>query len=388
MYNMQERIATIINQEIEAGEIAGANIMVLHKGKEIFFDCYGYADKENKFPVKRDTIFRLFSMSKPITAVATMILVERGEIDVRDAVSKYIPAFAGQKVWCDGREVPAERDITVWDCLNMTTGIPYPDLSFESGRQMDELFKELIARRENGEVVTTMDYVNRIAQIPLAFQPGERWMYGLSADILGAVIEAVSGKKYSKFLQDEIFLPLGMKDTGFYVPADKEWRFAKNYDMVNGELVPFTRSHLGEYYKQDVAFESGGAGMVSTIEDYSHFTQMLVNGGTYNGVRILGRKTVTYMAQNHLRPEQMGALNWDSNLGCGYGCLMRVLINQSAAGTNGSLGEFGWDGWTGNYMTVDPSEELTILYFIQRCGAGFTPAMRKLRSVIYGSINE
>lgn len=388
MYNMQERIATIINQEIEAGEIAGANIMVLHKGKEIFFDCYGYADKENKFPVKRDTIFRLFSMSKPITAVATMILVERGEIDVRDAVSKYIPAFAGQKVWCDGKEVPAERDITVWDCLNMTTGIPYPDLSFESGRQMDELFKELIARRENGEVVTTMDYVNRIAQIPLAFQPGERWMYGLSADILGAVIEAVSGKKYSKFLQDEIFLPLGMKDTGFYVPADKEWRFAKNYDMVNGELVPFTRSHLGEYYKQDVAFESGGAGMVSTIEDYSHFTQMLVNGGTYNGVRILGRKTVAYMAQNHLRPEQMGALNWDSNLGCGYGCLMRVLINQSAAGTNGSLGEFGWDGWTGNYMTVDPSEELTILYFIQRCGAGFTPAMRKLRSVIYGSINE
>lgn len=386
MFHMQERIATIINQEIEAGEIAGANIMVLHKGEEIFFDCYGYADKENKLPVKRDTIFRLFSMSKPITAVATMILVERGEIDVRDAVSKYIPAFAGQKVWAEGVEIPAEREITIWDCLNMTTGIPYPDLSCESGRRMDELFKELIARRENGEVVTTMDYVNRIAQIPLAFQPGERWMYGLSADILGAVIEVVSGKKYSKFLQDEIFLPLGMKDTGFYVPADKEWRFAKNYDMVNGELVPFTRSHLGEYYKQDVAFESGGAGMVSTIEDYSHFTQMLVNGGTYNGVRILGRKTVAYMAQNHLRPEQMGALNWDSNLGCGYGCLMRVLINQSAAGTSGSLGEFGWDGWTGNYMTVDPSEDLTILYFIQRCGAGFTPAMRKLRSVIYGSL--
>lgn len=386
MFNMQERIATLINQEIEAGEIAGANIMVLHKGKEIFFDCYGYADKENKIPVKRDTIFRMFSMSKPITAVATMVLVERGEIDVRDAVSKYIPAFAGQKVWVDGSEVPAERDITIWDCLNMTTGIPYPDLSCESGRRMDELFKELIARRENGEVVTTMDYVNRIAEIPLVFQPGKRWMYGLSADILGAVIEVVSGKKYSKFLQDEIFLPLGMKDTGFYVPTDKEWRFAKNYDMVNGELVPFTRSHLGEYYKQDVAFESGGAGLVSTIEDYSHFTQMLVNGGTYNGVRILGRKTVAYMAQNHLRPEQMEALNWDSNLGCGYGCLMRVLINQSAAGTNGSLGEFGWDGWTGNYMTVDPSEDLTILYFIQRCGAGFTPAMRKLRSVIYGSL--
>lgn len=386
MYNMQERIADLIQKEIAKGEIAGANIMVLHKGKEIFFDCYGYADKENKIPIRRDTIFRMFSMSKPVTAVATMILVERGEIDVWDAVSKYIPAFAGQKVWCDGREVPAERDITIWDCLNMTTGVPYPDTSFESGRRMDELFKELIARRENGEVVTTMDYVNRIAQIPLAFQPGKRWMYGLSADILGAVIEVVSGKRYGRFLQEEIFLPLGMKDTGFYVPEDKEWRFAKNYDMVNGELVPFTRSHLGEYYGQDVAFESGGAGMVSTIEDYSHFSQMLVNGGSYNGVRILGRNTVAYMAQNHLRPEQMDGMNWDSTCGYGYGCLMRVLMDPSGAGTNGSIGEFGWDGWTGNYMTVAPSQELAILYFIQRCGAGFTGTTRKLRSVIYGSL--
>lgn len=386
MYNMQDRIAALINEQIELGEIAGANIMVLHKGKEIFFDNYGYADKENKLAVRRDTIFRLFSMSKPITAVATMILVERGEIDVRDAVSKYIPAFANQTVWEDDKEIPANRDITIWDCLNMTTGIPYPNEWTESGLRMDTLFRELIARREAGEVVDTQEYMRRIAEIPLAFQPGKEWMYGLSADILGAVIEVVSGKKYSRFLQEEIFLPLGMKDTGFYVPEDKQWRFAKNYDMVDGQLVPFTRSHLGEYYKSDVAFESGGAGMVSTIEDYSHFAQMLVNGGTYEGKRILGRKTVVFMAQNYLKPEQMGPLNWDSNLGCGYGCLMRVLINQGVAGTNGSLGEYGWDGWTGNYMTVDPSEELTILYFIQRCGAGFTPTMRKLRSVIYGSL--
>ncbi len=386
MYQWKNRVKEIIEEEMTKKEIAGANVMVLHKGEEVFFDCYGYADLEKKTPVKRDTIFRLFSMTKPITAVAAMILVERGMIDVRDAVSKYLPAFANQKVWCDGKEVSADRDITIWDCLNMTTGIPYPDMSMESGRRMDVLFKELIARREKGETVTTMDYVNRIAEIPLEFQPGERWMYGLSADILGAVIEVVSGKKYGKFLQEEIFLPLGMKDTGFYVPEDKVWRFATNYDKVDGELVPFTRSHLGEYYKSDVAFESGGAGLVSTVEDYSHFTQMLLNKGTYNGARILGRKTVEYMAQNHLKPEQMGALNWDSNLGCGYGCLMRVLLNQSVAGTNASLGEYGWDGWTGNYMNVDPAEDLTILYFIQRCGAGTTPAVRKIRSVIYGSL--
>ena len=386
MYNMQDRIAALINEQIEQGEIAGANIMVIHKGQETFFDNYGYADKENQLPVKRDTIFRLFSMSKPITAVATMILVERGVIDVRDTVSKYIPAFANQTVWEEDKEVAANRDITIWDCLNMTTGIPYPNEWTESGRRMDTLFKELIARREAGEIVDTQEYMRRIAQIPLVFQPGKEWMYGLSADILGAVIEVVSGKKYSRFLQEEIFLPLGMKDTGFYVPKDKEWRFAKNYDMINGELVPFTRSHLGEYYGADVAFESGGAGMVSTIEDYSHFAQMLVNGGTYNGTRILGRKTIEFMAQNHLKPNQMAALQWDSTLGYGYGCLMRVLINQGEAGTNASLGEYGWDGWTGNYMMIDPEEDLVILYFIQRCGAGFTPTMRKLRSVIYGSL--
>ncbi len=386
MYQWKDRIREIIEEEIAKEEIAGANMMVIHKGKEIFFDSYGYADKENKLPMKRDTIFRLFSMSKPITAVAAMILVERGVIDVRDAVSKYIPEFHNQTVWEDGREVPAYRDITIWDCLNMTTGVPYPDMSNEPGRRMDAMLAKLIARREAGEIVDTLEYARSMAKIPLVFQPGERWMYGFSADILGAVIEVASGKKYSKFLQDEIFLPLQMKDTGFYVPEDKTWRFAVNYDKENERLVPFDKSHLGVYYKPDVAFESGGAGMVSTIEDYSHFNRMLLNGGTYEGKHIIGRKTIAYMTQNHLKPEQMEALNWDSNLGCGYGCLMRVLMNQPMAGTNASLGEYGWDGWTGNYMTIDPAEDLTILYFIQRCGAGTTPAIRKIRSVVFGNI--
>lgn len=386
MYDRKETLDKIIRADISQGEIAGANLLVIHKGEEICWESYGYADKEKQIPMKRDTIFRMYSMTKPITAVATMILAERGEIDVRDAVSRYIPAFGKQTVWCKGKEVPTERDITIWDCLNMTTGIPYPDSSLESGRRMDVLFQELIARREAGEVVDTMEYLNRIAEIPLVFQPGKRWMYGLSADILGGVMEQVSGKKYGQFLQEEIFEPLEMKDTGFFVPVDKEGRFAVNYEMVDGNLVPFTKSHLGEYYKPDVAFESGGAGLVSTIEDYSHFAQMLVNGGIYKGVRILGRKTVDFMAQNHLNPERMESMQWDSTLGYGYGCLMRVMINKGDAGSNGSIGEYGWDGWTGNYMTVNPEEDLVILYFIQRCGTGFSDTVRKIRSVIYGSL--
>ncbi len=385
MYDVKERIDKIIQHEIDCGEIAGANILVLQKGKELYAASYGHADKEQGICMKRDTICRLFSMTKPITAVATMILMERGEIDVRDAVSKYIPAFTGQRIWCDGREFPSMRDITVWDCLNMTTGIPYPNINSEPGRRMANLFEEMIRRRENGERVTTMDYMNRIAEIPLEFQPGERWMYGLSADILGAVIEVASGKKYSEFLEEEIFRPLGMKDTAFYVPKENQHRFAMNYEWIPQKgLMPYMKSHLGEYYGEDVAFESAGAGLVSTIEDYSHFAEMLLNKGVYKGVRILGRKTVEYMAQNHLTPKQKESMIWDSLLGYGYGCLMRVMMNQGEAGSNASLGEFGWDGWTGNYVAIDPSEELVILYFIQRCGAGTTPAVRKLRNVIYG----
>ncbi len=387
MYDVKEKIDNIILQEIEKGEIAGANVLVLHKGKVLLEDSYGYADMEKKVPMKQDTICRMFSMTKPITAAAAMLLVERGELDVWDPVSKYIPAFAGQRVWCDGREYPAMRDITVWDCMNMTTGVPYPNVYSESGRRMSVLFDELIKRRQDGEKVNTMEYMNRIAEVPLEFQPGERWMYGLSADILAAVTEVVSAKRYSDFLEEEIFKPLGMKDTAFYVPQEKMDRFAVNYEWNPSKgLVPFTKSHLGEYYGEDVAFESGGAGLVSTIEDYSHFAEMLLQGGVYKGVRILGRKTVAFMAQNHLTPSQMVSLNWDSVRGHGYGCLMRVLLNQGEAGTNGSLGEFGWDGWTGNYVTIDPGEELVLLYFIQRCGAGTTAAVRKIRSVIYGSL--
>lgn len=389
MYHYKEAMDRLLEKEVTEGRVKGASALVLHRDQEIYYNAFGYADAEKGIPMKRDTIIRLFSMTKPITAAAVMILMERGELDLWDPVSEYLPAFRSPKVWNEEKqcEIPADREIMVWDLLNMTSGIPYPDPIHEPGRRMGEVLQKLIGRREQGETVDTQEYARKIAAVPLCFQPGERWMYGYSADILGAVIEVVSGKRFGQFLKEELFEPLGMKDTGFFVPEDKLYRFAQYYDWTEqGGLQIHTDSHLGEYYGEDVAFESGGAGLVSTLDDYRRFASMLVHKGEYEGGRILGRKTVEFMAQNHLNPAQRESLVWDSVKGYGYGCLMRVLMDRDIAAYNGSLGEFGWDGWTGNYVAMDFSENLVFLYFIQRCGAGATPVVRKLKTVTYGAL--
>lgn len=387
MFDYRQIMDELIQKEVDEGRVSGASALVLHKDKEVYFHTYGYAEKEKQVPMQRDTIIRLFSMTKPITAAAVMVLAERGEIDLRDPISKYIREFENQKVWTEEGLVPVERENTIWDLLNMTSGICYPDESHEPGRRMGNVLQELIAGRKRGEKVTTLDYANAIAGVPLCFQPGAHWMYGFSADILGAVVEVASGMRYGEFLQKEIFEPLEMKDTGFFVPKEKLDRFAQIYEWPEEkELVPFIGSHLGEYYGEDVAFESGGAGLVSTIDDYSHFATMMLHKGEYKGKRILGPRTVEFMAQNHLSEAQRQSCNWDSVLGYGYGCLMRVLIDQGVAGTNAPLGEFGWDGWTGNYVTIDPEDDMILIYFMQRCGAGMTPVVRKLRMATFAAL--
>lgn len=390
MYHYKETMDRLIEKEVAEGRVKGASALVLHKDQEIYFNAFGYADAEKGIPMRRDTIIRLFSMTKPVTAAAAMILMERGELDLWDAVSDYLPAFKQPKVWSEEKqcEIPAGRELTVWDLLNMTSGIPYPDPAHEPGRRMGEVLQKLISRREQGETVDTLEYARQIATVPLCFQPGEQWMYGYSADVLGAVIEVVSGKRFGQFLKEELFDPLGMVDTGFSVPEEKRGRFAQYYDWTAQDgLKVHTGSHLGEYYGEDMAFESGGAGLVSTLDDYCRFASMLVHRGEHDGRRILGRKTVDFMTQNHLNPTQRESLVWDSVKGYGYGCLMRILIDRDIAAYNGSLGEFGWDGWTGNYVAMDSSEKLVFLYFIQRCGAGATPVVRKLKTVTYGALS-
>ena len=388
MFDYKETLDKLVQEVIESGEAVGANLLILHKGEEIYHNTFGFADRENNLPIKRDTIFRMFSMTKPVTAAAVMILVERGVLDVWDPVSKYIKSFENQKVLgTNGVLVPTNREITIWDCLNMTSEIPYPDTNIPAGKLMDDLFVSIKEKLNNGIPTSTLEYCDLIGKIPLAFQPGTQWLYGLSADILGGIIEIITGKKYSDFLKEEMFVPLGMSDTGFYVPKDKIHRFAMNYyfDENQKKLLPYLDQFLGlEGYQESVVFESGGAGLVSTIDDYSKFAQMMIHGGNYNGKQILGHKTIEFMTNNYIYPNQMEAYASGNNLGYGYGCLMRILQDQGVAGSSGNVGEFGWDGWTGNYVSMDPVDDVIILYFIQRAGSGTTPVVRKIRNVTYG----
>ena len=388
-YTKLTQTSSIINREISVGNIAGAAIRVIHNNHIIYEDELGYADVENKKPIQKDTIYRMFSMSKPVTAVAAMILYERGILNLFSPVSDYLEGFKNQKVYTKDGLVDVKRPVTIQDLLNMTSGIAYPGEMLESERIMAKIFAEADKQYYGGNPIDTISFCNNIGSVPLAFQPGEQWLYGASADVLGAVIEIASGRKLSDFLKEEIFQPLGMVDTGFYVPKDKLERFAKAYDYKADEkkLVPFNGGFLCIYdYMKAPAFESGGAGLVSTVDDYSRFALMLANGGVYKGNRILGRKTIEYISTPQLTPKQQETFNWEQLVGYSYGNLMRVLVDPARAASNASVGEFGWDGWTGNYFMIDPKENLVMIYMVQKCAGTNPDLIRRLRSVIYSAL--
>lgn len=386
-YKNLEQLSVVLQKEIDSGAISGAAIRVIYNNETFYHDELGYANMEKKIPVSRDTIYRLYSMSKPITAVATMILFERGLLDLHAPVSTYLEGFSNQMVLTSDGLVPASRQVTIRDLLNMTAGVVYPDETFEAGRRMGALFAEVEKDYHQGKFVGTVEFANRMGQVPLEFHPGETWRYGACADVLGAVIEVVSGLKLSQFLEQEIFAPLGMVDTGFYVPEEKHNRFAEIYEYNNNQLIPFRGDFLAIFdHLSPPAFESGGAGLVSTVKDYSRFALMLANGGVHNKTRIISRKTIAYLSTPQLTLEQTKTYNWETQLGYSYGNLMRILVDPVKAASNGSIGEYGWDGWTGNYFFVDPKEKLVMIYMIQRC-AGTNPLMfRKLRSIVYGAV--
>ncbi|MGB4660787.1 MAG: serine hydrolase domain-containing protein [Mobilitalea sp.] len=374
----------VIQQEIDNNVIHGAAIRVIRNNEIVFENELGHANMEKGTLIAKNTIYRMFSMTKPVTAVAAMILYERGLLNPLTPVSDYLEGFKNQKVWSETGLVDAARPVMIQDLLNMTSGVVYPDEEFEAGRRMGALYSEVEKAYHQGNAVNTIDFCNRIGQVPLEFHPGERWRYGASADVLGAVIEVISGQTLGEFLQNEIFTPLGMTDTGFYVPKEKLNRFAEVYDSVDGKLEAFTGDFLGLFdYMTPPAFESGGAGLVSTLNDYSKFALMLVNGGVYSGKKILGRKTLEYLSTPQLNAKQLATFDWDSICGYSYGNLMRILVDPAKAASNGSVGEFGWDGWTGNYFFVDPKENMVMIYMVQRCGGTNPNMMRRLRSIIY-----
>ena len=229
---------------------------------------------------------------------------------------------------------------------------------------------------------STVEYCNLVGQLPLAFEPGEKWMYGFSIDILGGVVEVLSGKRLGDYVRENILDPLGMEDTGFYVPARKQERIATLYRIHDG-LKPEKR----DFPAAPPVFESGGGGMFSTVRDYSRFAQTLLRGGTLDGVRILGRKTVDLISTDHLTPEQRKGDNWDTQRGYGYGLGVRVMTNPELAGVNGSVGEWGWDGAFGNWFCVDPEEDLTCVYLTNSIPGDHYRFIPKLMAAMYASLD-
>ena len=262
-----ERAGHAIDATIQAGDLAGASLCVIHKNKEIYRKEFGMADKEKGIPMTRDVIFRCYSMTKPITSAAVMMLAERGLLSLTDTVSTFLPGFHNQTVYTPDGLVPVKREATIQDLLDMTAGLTYPDASFPAGTYMQKMIDKYYEDIENGRPTTTYELANRIGQQPLKFHPGEGWCYSFCADVLGAVIEVITGKKYSEYLKEAIFEPLDMKDTDFYVPEEKQDRFMQNYEYMEGTktLEPCTWQHLGLTYMflEPPAFESGGAGLVS-----------------------------------------------------------------------------------------------------------------------------
>ena len=382
------QIKKILKDNIDNNIIAGGNLMIIKEGKEIFYHEDGLADREEGFLIKRDSIFRLYSMSKPVTATAMMILLERGEIDLYEPVSKYLPGFKNQMVHKGDSLVPAEREVTIKDLLSMTSGLVYGG-DHRAGKDTEALFQEIDKRLLGDSPLSTIEAMNKLGKCCLAFQPGTSFEYGTSADVLGAIIEIVSGKRFGEFLKEELFQPLGMKDTGFWLPEEKRNRLVKTYaDNNNGDLELYTGNNLGIINQMDrePAFESGGAGLVSTIDDYAKFTRMLMNKGNLEGVQILRPHTVKYLTSGTLNTIQQKSFdNWLTLCGHSYGNLMRVMTDCSRAGDLGSLGEYGWDGWLGAYFCNCPKEDLTFLFMMQKTDAGTTTLTRKLRNIVLSS---
>lgn len=379
------RMQEVLEESVKNNEIAGANLCVIHNGEEVYYAQAGYADIAGNKKIERDSLFRLYSMSKPITAAAIMLLMERGIVDLLDPIGKYIPSFNNITVATENGDVPLDRPVTVKDCLDMTSGLTYNFDPDGASKDCAKMYDEIDKRLYSDNPMTTLEAISMLGEGRLAFQPGEGWRYGTSADVLGAVVEVASGMKFGEFLEKEFFAPLGMKDTGFRVPNDKKERLTKVYEISDGGLNEYHGNHLGicNHMDADIQFESGGAGLVSSIEDYRHFSQMLMNKGTYKGRQYLSPQTVEYMTTCHLTPWQQEMMKgWENLRGFSYGNLMRVMTDEGLGVFNGSLGEYGWDGWLGPYFSNMPKENTTFMMMLQLTDAGTFTLTRKLRNVL------
>jgi CubicO group peptidase (beta-lactamase class C family) len=373
-----QRMSDALRREIDKGTVPGATIMVARRGQIGWFDALGKQSPSQAASMAQDTIFRVFSMTKPVVSVGIMMLLEEGHFLLDDPIAKFIPEFASQKVGVenDGRLdlVPLKRPITIQDLLRHTSGITY---EHTGNSLVQQLYQQ---SRLRGRKLSNAEHATLVAGLPLICQPGAEWNYSRSTDILGRLIEIVSGKTLGAFLHQRILAPLQMTETGFHTGAENATRLAEPFatDPWTGDKVQFFNM------LEKPVMESGGGGLVSTTMDYARFCQMLLNGGTLDGSRIIGRKTLELMASDHLDASVKinGTLTQPGHsFGLGFG----VRTQQGIAPFMGSIGQFFWSGMGGTFFWIDPKEELFAVFMSQ--GPGQRVYTRTLvRNMVYAAL--
>ena len=369
-----ERIGTVMQRYVAEGKIAGIIATVARRGQAAYREKFGFADVESGAAMQFDTVFRIMSMTKPVTSVAAMMLYEEGWFDLNTFVHEFIPAFKDLRVYAGETKsgyntTLLEQPITFRHLFTHTSGLSYGN---EPGDPIDEIYRKegggLMRFLAPGSRLRCKDLVETLGKLPLAFQPGAQWRYSLSIDVLGYLVEMISGKSLDVFFRERIFETLGMTETDFYVTAAKASRMAKVYMTPSTGFGLIPADFPLPLPIEPPAFLMGGGGLFSTVGDYARFAQMLVNGGELDGVRLLSPRTVALMEMNQAPAQAMpyeqraGILK---NAGYGYGLGMRVLTDVAASGRAGSVGEFGWDGAFATYFWIDRKEALYGLLMMQ-----------------------
>jgi len=374
------KVTELMNQQVADAKIAGGVVAVARRGKVVYFESFGKRDVASGKPMEKDTIVRLYSMTKAITTAAAMMLVEEGKVDLDDPASKYVPVLVDVKVWTEDGLVAPKRAITVADLMRHTAGL---------GRLGNDPVGKALLKADLSGAKDLDEFVDCLASVPLAYHPGAKWIYSNSIDVLGLIIQKVSGKPFGEFLSERLFVPLGMTDTGFYVPASKLARFAVNYNRGKKGLTLINTHAANEKYHSMPAVQSGGGGLVGTAGDYTRFLLMIANGGKWAGKRYLKPESVKLMTTDQL-PRKAFPIAFGSQIrhGTGFSFGSSVRTADTERDKVSRVGEYGWGGAASTHYWVSPKDDGLIVVTLEQIMPSNFETERLLKPVIYDAIKK
>ena len=387
-----DRVDGWMRRLVAEGKLAGLSVMLSRQGQTAFFRAHGLADIARNKPFSADTIARIYSMTKPLTSVAVMILYEEGRFQLDDPLARFLPDFADMRVLTGGNRVkydsePARRPITIRDLLTHTSGLTY---GFMEATLVDALYRQNGVDFGETQDQGLAEVVARLSRMPLLAQPGAEWNYSVATDVLGHLVSVISGQDFGDFLRTRVIAPLGMVDTDFFVAADKVPRLAANYSLFRDRSLKLYDDAVGSRFASPPAVASGGGGLVSTASDYMRFCRFILGRGALDGVRLLGRKTVDLMLMNHLGGDlaAMGQPRFSesSYTGIGFGLGFSVMLDPARAKIVGTPGEVAWGGLASTSFWIDPAEDLAVVMLAQLIPSSALPIRRELRVLTYAAL--